>query len=66
LANLAISICYEIHPNDNKTFAWGVFGEEIINNVYKNRQTIVKIPFVDDFGNIEWLGNKYSSKEINI
>jgi hypothetical protein len=66
LANLSVSICYETHPSDNKEFAWAVFGEGIIDNIIKNRQEKIKIPFIDDNGSIEYLGTKYSLCEINI
>ena len=67
LANLAITICYEMHPNDNKSFAWNVFGEGIVNNVYKNRQKEIKIPVLDEeHGDIEYLGSHYSMVEVNM
>jgi hypothetical protein len=66
LANLAISICYEIHPNDNKQFCWSVFGEGIIANIKKNRQDKILVPFLSDDGDIEYLGNKYKRYEIEV
>lgn len=65
LANLAVEICYNIHPSDNKTFAWNVFGEGIIENVKTNRQSEIKIPFYDENGNIEYLGSTYSMRTID-
>lgn len=66
LANLALIICYEIHPSDNKSFAWNVFGEGIVENVRKNRQQRIVVPYLDDNGDIEYLGEKYSMKEIDV
>lgn len=67
LANLALTICYEIHPNDNKTFAWNVFGEGIVQNVFKNRQKKLFIPVLDEEnGMIEYLGKMYSRVEIEV
>jgi hypothetical protein len=67
LANLAVTICYEMHPGDNKSFAWNVFGEGIVNNVYKNRQEIIRVPVLDnDHGNIEYLGSHYSMMEVDM
>jgi hypothetical protein len=66
LANLAVAICYEMHPNDNKVFAWSVFGEGIIKNIEKNRQNVLEVPFLDEVGDIEYLGNRFSKKEITI
>jgi len=64
LANLAVIICYEYHPADSKSFAWGVFGEGIVRNVEENRQEQCYIPNLNRNGEIEYLGYSYSSKEI--
>jgi hypothetical protein len=67
LANLALTICYEIHPGDNKTFAWNVFGEGIVQNVFKNRQKKLFVPILDEKnGTIEYLGRMYSRVEIEV
>jgi hypothetical protein len=64
LANLAVSICYEIHPSDNKSFAWNIFSEGIIDNIRKNKQDLVKVPFYDEHGDIEYLGKFYTTREV--
>lgn len=66
IANIAVDICYTIHPNDNKSFAWNVFGDEIVENVIKNKQDDCKVPFLHEFGEIDFLGNKYSNYIIDI
>jgi hypothetical protein len=66
LASLAVVICYELYPNDNKMFAWGVFGDGIIENITKNKQRKIQIPFFDKNGNIKYLGKKYSRMEITV
>ena len=66
LANMAVDICYITHKNDNKTFLWNVFGEDLLENIYLNRQSNISIPFIDKNGDIEYLGNNYSMKEIEI
>lgn len=66
LANLAVVICYEVHPSDSKTFAWNVFGEGIIENVRTNCQEKIFVPQIDQAGDIEYLGKKYSMKELKI
>lgn len=63
LANLAIEICYEAHKTDTKSFAWNVFGEGIVANL-ENILSTVQIPFKDPQGNIEFLGNYYSLKDV--
>lgn len=66
LANLAVVICYEVHPSDSKTFAWSVFGNGIIQNVEKNRQEIIYVPCAEHDGDIFYLGKRYGMKEIKI
>lgn len=67
LANLAVTICYEMNPNDNKSFAWNVFGEGIVENVKKNRQKEIMVPILnEDVGEIEYLGRRYSMIKIEV
>lgn len=66
LANLAVTICYEVHPSDSKHFAWGIFGEGIIQNIEENKQEVCYIPVKDTFGELNYLGKKYSMREIKI
>lgn len=66
LANMAVDICYITHPNDNKNFLWNVFGDDLLENIYLNRQDDISVPFLDENGDIEYLGNKYKMKKINI
>jgi len=66
LANLAVAICYEAHVADNKSFAWSVFSEGIIQNIMKNKQKNIVAPFLDRNGDIEYLGNMYALKNIEI
>lgn len=65
LANLAVTICYEVHPSDNKSFVWNVFFEGLVDNIGMNRKEILKVPFVDKQGDFDYLGNKYTIREIN-
>jgi len=66
LASLAVNICYEMHPKDNKVFAWSVFGEGIVKNIIKNIEKDVEVPFLDDSGNIEYLGSRYKRSKIEV
>jgi hypothetical protein len=66
LANLAIVICYEVHPSDSKSFAWNIFGEGIVKNVEMNRQENLYIPFLDKDGSIEYLGKRYSNHHVEL
>ena len=58
LANIIVDVCYT--TNKNKSFAWEVAGEEILNNVLKNNGYIINIPVKDDNGDIEFGGQKFS------
>jgi hypothetical protein len=64
LATLAVIICYEIHPSDNKRFAWDILGEGIVSNILKHRKDKLYAPFRDDSGGIAYLGKRYSMKEV--
>lgn len=62
LANVAIAVCYV--GNKDKGFVWNLFGEGIIENVMKASNEKIIIPFLDDSGEIEYMGNKYSMMEV--
>ena len=66
LANMAVDICYITHKNDNKTFLWNVFGEDLLENLYLNKQENIYVPFIDKNGDIEYLGNYYKMKKIKV
>lgn len=67
LAYYAIARCYISLKGDNKDFVWSVFGEGVINNLIDNLGTnIVEVPFLDESGDIEYLGKRYKRKEVNI
>lgn len=66
LANMAVDICYVIHPTDNKNFVWQIFGDEIIENIILNKQEFCSVPFRDKGGTIDYLGDKYSMFNIEI
>ena len=58
LANIVVDLCYT--STKNKTFAWDVAGEQIFNNILKNNGNIIQYPIKDEFGDIEFCGNKFS------
>ena len=76
LTNYAISLCYELHPSDNKAFAWSVFGsgivENIKNNLLRNGIKTYKMPYLK-LGQVEdgakiivYMNKEYTEKELNI
>lgn len=67
LAYYAISRCYVSLESDNKEFVWSIFGDGIIDNLLNNLDIKnVEIPFLDENGDIEFLGKKYSKKLVGI
>ncbi len=67
LANLAVTLCYDMYPSDSKTFAWNIFGDGIIKNiVFNNKSNKAIVPFLEKGGNIQYLGSTYQLKEIAI
>ncbi len=64
LANLAVAICYV--GNKDRGFVWNLFGEGIIENIKEESEKDIFIPFLDDDGDIEYMGNKYSMKKVSV
>lgn len=67
LANLAVYICYVIYKSKPKDFAWDICGDAIVRNIIRNqKERTLKIPMYDTKGSIEYLGKKYSVKEVEV
>ena len=68
IANYVVEICYLEDNGKNKSFAWNVFGTYLIDNLIKNSKDKCKItiPMKDKNGDIEYLFNKYSLKEVDL
>jgi len=66
ITNLAINICYDLHPSDSNSFVWAVFGEGLLLNILENKQKECFIPLINNNGNIKYLGKKYSLQKIDI
>ena len=64
LANYIVEVCYIQRYHQSKSFAWNVFGNSLIKNLMKNTSQPITIPMRDNNGDIEYLFNKYSLKEI--
>lgn len=64
LANYVVEVCYIQRYHQSKSFAWNVFGNCLVNNLMRNTSQPITIPMKDDKGDIEYLFNKYSLKEI--
>ncbi|MGF6375084.1 hypothetical protein M2140_000118 [Clostridiales Family XIII bacterium PM5-7] len=62
LANMAVRACYEFHPQKkNSKFAWCVAGDGIVENL---KQRSHPLPLRDDDGEYEYLGKRYTMKQI--
>lgn len=65
LANLAVYVCYKVFPCKPKDFCWDVFGSGIVENIQKGKESVC-VPCLDENGDIEYLGDKYSFSEISL
>ena len=62
LANLAVRACYKYHPQKNNSkFAWRVAGGGIVSNI---KQTVFPLPLRDENGEYEYLGKRYTMRDI--
>lgn len=61
LANIAVRLCYENHPNKSKKFIWQIASDGILLNI---KQTKISLPKRDESGQLEYLGRKYSMVEV--
>lgn len=66
LANYAIELDYKIHNKLNKDFTWRVCKKGVLQNIKENNGNKIIIPMLDDKGEIEYLGHRYTRKEIEL
>lgn len=65
LMNYVVEIVYKLYPKDKKDFLWDVFQNDVLVNVFKNKQEKVYFPIIDQEGDIEYLGNRFKLQEVN-
>lgn len=58
LCDIILDICYG--KNKTKKFAWSMCGETIIDNLLSKNNNTISFPVVDNEGDIEYAGNKFS------
>lgn len=58
LCNIVLDICYT--KNSTKRFAWGMCGPEIISNLLAKHDWTLSYPAIDDGGDFEYCGNRFS------
>jgi hypothetical protein len=66
LVNYLIRLFYEDQPNSNKEILWSMFGDCLFDNVKRNSNDTFLIPIQDYEGEIVYLNNKYSLKEVQL
>ena len=68
VANYVVEVCYLENNGKYKSFAWNVFGSYLVDNLLKNSKDKcrITIPMRDDNGDIKYLFNNYSLREVNL
>ena len=66
LVNYLIEIFYVVYPSSNKNLLWDAYGNIMYENVKRNNRCNDKVmfPFPDPKGDIEYLGMKFTIKEV--
>ena len=64
LCNILLDLCYQ--RSNTKQFVWSVCGEEIIDNLLQNNNSIINFPELDQNGDIEFRGNRFVFKQKKI
>lgn len=65
LCDILLDLCYS-KSNYSKQFAWDICGDMIIQNLLKHHNYIISYPTLDDNGDIEFGGQKFSMKNAEI
>ena len=61
MGNLSAYLGYKKYSGTSaRDFCWNLFGEEIVLNMIDNGYNRAKIPLKDKFGDIHYLGKRYS------
>lgn len=63
LCNIVVDLCYK-KSNKSKQFAWELCGEQMINNLLKQRGYKLSFPTRDEDGDIEFKGMKFKMEEV--
>lgn len=65
LCNIVLDLCYS-KSKASKQFAWDICGDMIIQNLLKRNNYMITYPTLDESGNIEFNGQKFSMKTSEI
>jgi hypothetical protein len=66
LVNYLIHMFYVEQPNSNKELLWKIFGKNLYKNIKTNSNNTILIPVSDENGDINYLNNIYSLKEVHL
>ncbi len=66
LTDYLIKIFYVEFPNSNKDLLWSIYGDCIFKNVLDKNQNPILFPMPDKNGDIKYLNEKFSLKEVLI
>ena len=64
LCNIILDLCYT--KSSTKRFAWSMCGDDIIHNLLSKHNNIISYPSLDENGDIEYCGEKFSLRKIQI
>lgn len=64
LCNLVLDMCYT--RSATRRFAWNMCGEQIVRNLLKNNGGVLRYPYQDPDGDIEFCGERFSVGEVHI
>lgn len=64
VGDLCVSLLISTKRADS--FVWGLFGDYIIENILNRHGRQITVPVRDDFGDIDFLYNKYSTRRIYV
>ncbi|MBP0064346.1 hypothetical protein JYQ78_14230, partial [Anaerobutyricum hallii] len=65
LCNIVLDLCYS-KSKYSKQFAWDICGETFIQNLLRRNNYRISYPTLDNNGDIEYLGMRFSMKEAEI
>ena len=63
LCNIVLDIAYK---GNSKQFAWDICGEQIIKNLLEKNGNKYTYPMMDENGDIEYKGYKFSMREVRV
>lgn len=66
VVSVLVDYLYCEKPKSSKAELWNNYGKILFKNVLDNNKNPIYFPFKDDKGAIEYLGHKYSRKEVSL